>query len=145
MKFVNPIGLVQLALTDGQTTSIPSSGIGSIAWSTTLLSIMQYDGISWRAIGLANMAANTTSFATTSVVVIKATPGTLISVIVTAISTTVDTFIYDNASTASGTIIGVIPKSARIGDPPLVFNAPAKLGIVVGGQTGSASATILWS
>lgn len=66
--------------------------------------------------------------------VIKAGAGRLVSVLVTTLGAGVMIF-YDNATTTSGTIIGVIPASAPVGTP-VVFNFPAVNGITaLGGVT----------
>ncbi|MBA2285830.1 MAG: hypothetical protein H0W02_10125 [Ktedonobacteraceae bacterium] len=79
----------------------------------------------------------------TAAVVVKATAGFLSGVLVTANASAVLT-IYDNASAASGTVIGVIPATATAGQYyPL--NMPAKVGITAGQVNGSPAVTVAYS
>lgn len=75
---------------------------------------------------------------------IKATSGSLISVLVTTTGTAA-LLLYDNATTASGTIIGVIPANAAATGVPFVFNMPAANGIWCASGTNSPAITINWS
>jgi hypothetical protein len=69
---------------------------------------------------VASAAANT---------VIKAGPGRLLRVLVTTAGTgTGNVLFYDNATTNSGTVIGMIPATIAIGTAYL-FSMPAALGI----------------
>lgn len=74
---------------------------------------------------------------------IKAAPGYLSGVVVTA-NATAAMNIYDNASAASGTIIGYIPATATAGQY-YPFNMPALLGITCGKVSGSAGVTVAYS
>lgn len=87
----------------------------------------------------ASIAAGTGS----SVHVIKAVPGFLSGVLVTATASAAMN-IYDNASAASGTIIGTIPATATAGQY-YPFNMPALNGITVGVVSGSAGITVAYS
>lgn len=63
--------------------------------------------------------------------VVKGSPGRLARVVLAAANGAAAITIYDNASAASGTVIGVIAASAAAG--VYDFQMPAKLGITVGG------------
>lgn len=77
--------------------------------------------------------------------VVKATPGRLGRVTVTgAVPTGALTF-YDNASTGSGTVIGVIPASGVTTGQSFDFQMPAANGITAVGATGSAAVTVSYS
>ena len=78
--------------------------------------------------------------ATAANTVIKASAGRLCRVLVTTAGT-VDLKIYDNATTASGTVIGYIPSSAVLG-ASYDIQMPAAKGITVGGASGNAGITI---
>lgn len=76
---------------------------------------------------------------------IKASAGRLISILVTATGTGGPVSIYDNASAASGTVIGVVPANAAAGTI-YDLNMPAKNGITVGvGPTSSPAFTLSYS
>lgn len=79
----------------------------------------------------ANTAANT---------VIKSTPGRLCRVIVTT-SAANPMSIFDNASAASGTIIGQLPATPAVG-AVYDFQTPAANGITVGGSATNPGVTI---
>jgi hypothetical protein len=76
--------------------------------------------------------------------VIKAGPGRLNRVVVTAASTTGVLTFYDNASTAAGTILAIIPGSVAQGTA-YDIQMPAAVGIVAAGATGSAAVTVSYS
>lgn len=62
-----------------------------------------------------------------------------------ALVTTVGTnqmMIYDNASAASGTIIGIIPASSPVNGIPLEFKMPTQNGIFVKGDANNPAVTI---
>jgi hypothetical protein len=71
--------------------------------------------------------------------VLKASAGRLVQVLVTTAGTTSLT-IYDNASTGSGTIIGITPPTTTVGQV-IVFNTPAVNGITAVGAAGSPAVT----
>jgi hypothetical protein len=73
--------------------------------------------------------------------VVNAAPGMLSSILVTAQNTHQMT-IYDNASTASGTIIGVIPANQAVDGKPFVLRAPTANGIYVAGDANNPGVTI---
>jgi len=76
------------------------------------------------------------------VTVVRNSPGRLASVIVTT-SGSAQLNIYDNATQASGTIIGAVPANAAVGSV-YAFNSPAALGIVVNSVAFSCSVTICY-
>jgi hypothetical protein len=71
-------------------------------------------------------------------------PGRLLQVLVTASGTgTGNVVIFDNATTASGTIIGMIP--ATVTAPTLFsFDMPAAFGIVVQNVASGPALTVSW-
>jgi hypothetical protein len=69
-------------------------------------------------------------------VVVRSGQSRLVKILVTTAATAVAALtIFDNATTASGTIIGVVPIGTAVGTL-LVFDMPASNGIVVGQQAG---------
>lgn len=72
--------------------------------------------------------------------VVKSSPGRLCRVIVTVTGAAAMS-IYDNATTASGTIIGQLPASPAVG-AVYDFQTPAALGITVGGAGTNPGVTI---
>lgn len=74
---------------------------------------------------------------------IKGAPGYLSGVLVTALGTAAIS-IYDNASAASGTVIGYIPASTAAGTF-IAFNMPAMLGITAGKVSNSPAFTVAYS
>ncbi len=92
-----------------------------------------------------NMGQSTTALAASasSNTVIKASAGRLARVLVT-VSGTGEMDIYDNASTNSGTKIGVVPASAAVGSV-YDFQMPAANGITVAGSASNPGVTISWT
>jgi hypothetical protein len=76
------------------------------------------------------------------VTVVKAGSGRLASVIVTSTGSA-QMNIYDNASQASGTIIGAIPADAAVGSV-YQFNSPAANGIVANAVASCCAVTICY-
>jgi len=76
------------------------------------------------------------------VTVVRNSAGRLATVIVTT-SGPAQLNIYDNASQASGTIIGAIPANAAVGSV-YAFNSPAALGIVANSVASCCSVTICY-
>ena len=75
--------------------------------------------------------------------VIKATPGRLVHVLVTAVGTN-PLSIYDNATTNTGTIIGIVPASAPVGSL-YALHMPAANGITVQGNAANPAITVAWT
>lgn len=76
------------------------------------------------------------------VVVLKAAPGRLCRVLVTTATTAAQNItIFDNASAGSGTIIGIIPGGATVGQF-FDFAMPAFNGITVGQNASLAAGAI---
>lgn len=84
----------------------------------------------------------TVAFAAAAGGVVKATSGRLCHVLVTTVGTAALLF-YDNASAASGTIIGALPASAPIGLYP--FFMPAHTGIYCGGGINTPAVTVSYA
>ncbi len=97
------------------------------------LQIMSLGGNGTTAVA-AGTAANT---------VIKAASGYLARVLVTTAGTSV-VLIYDNATTNSGTVIGVIPANSPAGSL-LEFHMPAANGITVDGDAQLPAITVAWA
>jgi hypothetical protein len=92
----------------------------------------------------ATQATNTTAIAASVAgnTVIKASAGRIFTVQVTTAGTNAMSF-YDNATTASGTIIAQLPASAAVGT--YTFNSPAANGITAGGNAANPAVTVSWS
>lgn len=84
--------------------------------------------------------ATAVAAATVSDTVIKNETGVLVSVLVTAADSN-PMEIYDNATTGSGTIIGLIPANAPAGSL-ISFQMPAANGITVKGHADNPAVTI---
>lgn len=78
--------------------------------------------------------------ASTSALVVKASAGRLCRAIVTTVGTT-DLKFYDNASAASGTVIGYIPTAATLGQS-FDIQMPASAGITAAVVSGTAAVTV---
>ena len=76
-----------------------------------------------------------------TVTVVKASTGRLCRVLVTTAGTATTVSIFDNASAASGTIIGIFPGTAVAGTV-YDFEMPAVNGITVGGAATNPAMTI---
>lgn len=71
--------------------------------------------------------------------VVKAKPGAVGTIVVTATGTT-PLQVYDNATTGSGTIIAALPASPAIGAYP--FNIAAQNGITVKGSASNPAVLV---
>jgi hypothetical protein len=76
--------------------------------------------------------------------VIASQPGALARVLVTATGTN-SMLIYDNASTASGNVIGVIPANPTVTGIPFVFKMPTDHGVTVKGDSNNPAVTISYA
>jgi hypothetical protein len=83
----------------------------------------------------------TMSVVTTSAQVVKAGSGRLCKVIVVTANGSNAIEIYDNASAASGTVIGYVPASAAAGSI-YDFQMPANAGIYIPAVTSGATITV---
>lgn len=86
--------------------------------------------------------SQTMALAAATPAVVKAAAGCLCRVLVTTAGTGAGIF-YDNASAASGTVIGYVPANAAIGTP-YSFQMPAANGIYYGGAANSPALTVSW-
>lgn len=78
--------------------------------------------------------------------VIKASAGRLIRVLVTTAGTgTGNVTFYDNATTNSGLVIGVIPATVSVTGVPYDFEAPAQLGITVANVANGPVFTVCYA
>lgn len=75
--------------------------------------------------------------------VIKATPGRLVHILVTAVGTGALT-VYDNATTNAGTIIGLVPAATPVGSL-YALHMPAANGITVAGAAANPGVTVSWT
>lgn len=91
------------------------------------------DGVTTKAIAAA----------TATPTVLKAGPGRLCQVLVTAVGTDA-ALVYDNASAASGTVIGAVPASAPVGSV-YAFQMPARNGITVAGSAAMPGLTVSYA
>lgn len=89
---------------------------------------------------LLNVAVAVSSSAT----VVKSSAGFLSGVLVTAAGSSQAMTIYDNASTGSGTVIGIIPSGATAGTY-YPFNMPAANGITCSGSSSNPAVTVAYS
>ncbi len=98
------------------------------------------NGPLWMTSGGGTLTATAAAAGTTP---IKASAGRLCKVLVTTLGTAQLTF-YNNASAASGTIIGIVPANTALGTI-IVFDMPASLGITGDYLTNSpATTTAFW-
>lgn len=74
-------------------------------------------------------------------VVVSAQPGRLVRVLVTTAGTSGAVTFYDNASAASGTVIGVVPGSATAGTV-FELRMPTANGITASSAASSAAVTV---
>lgn len=93
----------------------------------------QIDGTATLAIGA---AAGT--------VVVSSRPGRLIRVVVTTAGTTGAVTFFDNASAASGTVLGVVPGSAALGSV-FELKMPTANGLVASAAAASAAVTVCYA
>lgn len=90
-------------------------------------------------------SANATPVAVSgSPTVVKNSAGFLSGVLVTAAGTNQSITFYDNASAASGTIIGIVPSGATVGQY-FPFNMPAVNGITASGNANNPAVTVAYS
>lgn len=88
----------------------------------------------------------TVAAGTTSNTVITSAAGKLRKILVTSTAGAAATNVYDNASAASGTIIGCVPASAATGTLiDFSTGMPALNGITIGGAATNPAMTIVWS
>lgn len=76
--------------------------------------------------------------------VVKNSSGYLGGALVTAPGTTTAMTLYDNASAASGTVVGIIPSGATAGQF-FPFNMPVKNGITASGSATNPAVTVSFS
>jgi hypothetical protein len=80
-----------------------------------------------------------------STTIVKAGPGRLVRVVVTAAGTSTDNItIYDNAAAGSGTVLGVIPGGGTVG-AIISFDLPALNGITAVNVASGPAVTIGYS
>lgn len=96
--------------------------------------------------GYSTVATNTTALlATTTNTLIKATPGRLITIQITAGGSTTMQFVDSNQTTnTNGTLLGVALGTAAVGTT-YTLNQPAVNGILAVGNAGNPGVTVGWS
>lgn len=121
------------------TTGFTNYGAFTTAGSVSAQATAQVDALG-NVVTPGGSATVAIAAATTANTVIKASAGRLCRVLVT-VAGTVDLKIYDNATTASGTVIGYIPTAAALG-ASYDIQMPAVNGITVGGNASNAGITV---
>lgn len=128
----------QCALTQGASVDGVASGVVGLG---TLGFGYGFNGTTWDRIRKDTYAAGslwtTTGGSNTQTIptgaantVVKNSAGRLVKLLVTTTGTgTGNVTCYDNASSASGTIIGIVPANATVTGNPFVFDNPAANGI----------------
>lgn len=91
-----------------------------------------------------NAATNAIVAAGVGTTIVKGSPGRLAAAVVTGANSTGALTFYDNASTGTGTVIGVVPSGATTGTR-YPFDVPAVNGITAVGAAGSAAVTVSFS
>jgi len=91
-----------------------------------------------------NGGLQTTQATPTSLTVIKASPGRLARILVSVANGANPILIYDNASAASGTVIGAVAASAAIGTA-VDCQMPAANGITIAATASAGTITVSWS
>ncbi len=90
------------------------------------------------------VSVTTTQVTPTSLTVVKSTPGRLCKVLVTTANGENAINIFDNASAASGTIIGVVAANASVGTV-YDLQMPAANGITIAGTASAGTITVSYS
>lgn len=122
-------------LTPGFTNYGASTAAGSVSVQATA----QVDALG-NVVTPGGAVTSAIAAAKTTNTVVKASSGRLCRVLLTVVGS-VDLKIYDNATTASGTVIGYIPSTAVLG-ASFDIQMPAVNGITVGGAAGNAGITV---
>lgn len=132
---------------NGALTSIqlgPSTTDGN-GYTSAPVAVYLSGGTTSQMLGVVAIGGTTTVSVpgNSGVVVVRATPGgRLASAIVWGTGAS-QLNIYDNASQASGTILGAVPANAAVGSV-YSFNAPSAVGIVANSVAGCCSVTICY-
>jgi len=91
------------------------------------------------------ISTNTTAVAAAAAAAaVKATAGRIYSITVTTIGTA-QVLLYDNATTSTGTVVGVIPANAPPGDLPIYASKPFSTGLWAATGGGSPAFTVAYS
>lgn len=93
-------------------------------------------------VNVGGRASTAIAAGTSANTIIKGSPGRLARILVTATGTA-EMDIFDNASTPSGTKIGIVPANAAVGTI-IDCQAPAANGITVGGNASNPGVTIFF-
>jgi hypothetical protein len=101
-------------------------------------------GVTYDDAGFPSIAATTAPVTLGGTVTVKASAGRLLKVIVTTVTATAVTTIYDNPSTNSGTPLFVVPIAAAVGTVYDV-NLPAANGITVVSTGATGAITVGFS
>jgi hypothetical protein len=146
---VNISGSIGSAYTVG--SSVPGSafyqGIVAKTSAPAAATTGNLVGVLGNVVGMPVVASallNSAVAVSSSATVVKAAAGYLSGVLVSAAGTAQALTIYDNASAASGTVIGVIPAGATAGQY-YPFNMPAANGITCSGSSNNPAVTVAYS
>lgn len=124
--------------------TIVTGGVGIIGWLSSIYKVLHSFllGVSGEQVvstgGSSTVAVGAGGGA--AAVVVKASPGRLCRVLVTATGSA-NLLFYDNASAGTGTVIGVVPSTAVLGQT-FDIQAPAVNGIVAEQASGSPACTV---
>jgi hypothetical protein len=119
-----------------------TGGVGLIGWISSVLKNLRSlaANLATATVSVPSGAANT---------VIKGTPGRLIRVVITTAGTTTDATLYDNATTNSGVVLGVIPgtttDATAVKGKVYTFELPAAAGIVAANTASGPVFTVGYS
>lgn len=120
-------------------TPVFSPGSAAVAGSSGVPGVVLVD-LNGTPVSSGGSATVSIAAGTTANTVVKAAPGRLCRMLI-AVSGTAAVTIYDNASAASGTVIGAAPASAAVGTS-YDFEMPASLGITVAGNAALPGITV---
>lgn len=108
-------------------------GLAEVSGGTNIIGQTSNDGLQTTPIAAATLTDT----------VVSSSPGRLATILVTAVGTA-QLNIFDNASTHTGTIIGIVPASATVGSI-FKLNMPVANGITVQGAASTPGVTISWT
>jgi hypothetical protein len=123
------------------TASYTNLGATTAVAGVQVQAVAQVDGLGNVATPGGTTTATIVAGTGTTVQVVKASAGRLYRVLVTGATSTAALTFYDNASAASGTVIGIVPSGATTGQS-FDIQMPANNGITAGLLSGSASVTV---
>jgi hypothetical protein len=147
----HPYHSFQIASSSSTGSAVPSTaylqGVNARTSAPTNAGTGNLTGILGNVMGMpvvANALLNSAVAVSSSLTVVKASAGYLSGILVTTAGTSTAMTVYDNASAASGTAIGVIPATATAGSY-WPFNMPAANGITCSGSATNPAVTVAYS